>query len=785
MLRNYFLVAFRNLLKQRLYSVINIGGLTAGLICVTLIYLWVNDEVSKNKYHKDVDRIYRVISNLTLEDGQILTWTITPGPLGEFIRSNIAGVELAARTQRTNMLLQYGDKNLIEDCIYTDPEFFSIFSFKIVQGAQHPIGLDKNSVAISQKLARQLFGNENPIGKIIKGSRKYDLEVKAVFEDIDTNSSITFQFVLPFEIYKETRGGGFNWNNYDHPLYLKLADAGKSAEIQKLINEQVRKTQKREGDDKVEFIMQPFADSYLYSQFEKGVSVGGRIKYVRMFSVVAIFILIIACINFMNMATAKAATRAKEVGVRKVVGAQRPSLVSQFLIESTVISLISMVIALIVVYATLPLFNTMIGKNITVNFFGAAFMAKALLVVLVAGLLAGSYPAFFLSAFRPVIVLKGVIASSLGGTFLRKGLVVFQFVLTVVMGASALVVYRQIQYILNKDVGYDRNGVLTFSITGNLAKQYQAFQAEALQLPGVQKVSRGDNSLVQVNNQNGSVSWPGKPDNSAIMFRTVCVDYDYLEVMGMKLKEGRLFAPQFADSNNFVVTTKAVEVMGLQNPIGQKISQWGTEGTIVGVVDDFHSRSMQEAIDPVIFFHLPKWTWKVFVKFDGHMTSQVVDELTTLHKKYNSEYPFQFTFLDDDFTSLYNNEKVISSLAVVFTALAVIISGLGLFGLAAYTAERRKKEVSIRKIMGASVSGIVTMISQEFIKLSIIACFIGCPLSYYLMSQFLEGYAYHQDLSWDVFLITALATVLLAVGTVIFQVKRTALANPAESLRAE
>lgn len=784
MFQNYLVVTVRNFLRQRLYSWINVGGLSAGLVCVVMIYLWVKDEVSKDKFHNDIDHIYLVISNLDLGTGETLTWDITPGPLAEDIRENIPGVELAARTMTTGgILFQYDDKNLIEHGLYADPEFLSVFSFKIISGVPDPIGINKNSIAISNKLAANLFGDQDPIGKIVRVNRQYDCEVKAVLDDIGTNSSIKFEFLLPFEIYKQNRGDGFNWSNYDHPLYLKLIEPGKRDEVLDLMNQ--RRASLSESNNDVKFYLQPFADRYLYSQFENGVPVGGRIKFTRLFSVVAAFILLIACINFMNMATAKAATRAKEVGVRKVVGAQRHSLITQFMMESLVISLLSMILALSVVYLTLPAFNTLISKNIDVNFFDAGFLFVAGIIVLITGSLAGSYPAFYLSAFSPSSVLKSTMGSTFRGASLRKVLVIFQFTLTVILGASAIVVYLQIQFVRNKNIGYNRNGVLTFPIRGPLANQFEAYRSEASQHPAIQLVSRADNSLVQVNNQNGSVDWPGKPENSAIFFRTVCVDYDFLETMDLKLLDGRFFSRAFADTSNMVITRRAAEIMGFSNPIGQRISQWGTEGTIVGVVDDFHSRSLQSAIDPIVFFHRPQWTWRVFVRFDGAQTASVVERLTEIHKKYNPDYPFEFTFLDDDFENLYNNEKVISSLAIIFTMMTIIISGLGLLGLAAYTAERRKKEVSIRKILGASVLTIVTMMSREFVKLSLVACVIGCPLAFYLMSKFLESYAYHTELTWSIFVMTGLSTVVLAVLTVIFQVTKAAMLNPAETLRTE
>jgi hypothetical protein len=363
--------------------------------------------------------------------------------------------------------------------------------------------------------------------------------------------------------------------------------------------------------------------------------------------------------------------------------------------------------------------------------------------------------------------------------------VIFQFALTVILIACSLVVYNQIQYILNKDVGYSKQAIVSFGASGELRKNFQSFKNELLQFPGIQGVSKTDNSLVHVNNQNGSVTWPGKPEDSQVFFRTVCVDYDFLETMGVQLLQGRLFDKARNDTSTFVLTERAVEVMGLTDPIGTKISQWDNPGTVIGVVRDFHSRSLHEAVDPVVFMLRPEWTWLIVVRFDKNATQESLTHLGNAYKKYVPEFPFTYSFVEDDFEKLYNNEKVAGTLALGFTVMAIIISGLGLLGLAAYTADRKRKEISIRKTLGASVSGIVSMMSKDFAKLSLIAAVIGCPVAYYLMELFLQGYAYHTELRWELFLITAILVLIISLITVIFQVTKAAIANPVDALRNE
>jgi putative ABC transport system permease protein len=785
MIRNFFTVAIRNFLRHKFYSFINLFGLASGLICALFIYLWVNDETSKDRFHKDSEKIFQVVANLQFNEGEILTWTNTPGPLAEFMRENFPEVEMAVRTQSNgNQLFQYQDKAFMENGYFADPDFFKLFSFKILQGVPNSDTANISNVSISQKLATKLFGSEDPIGKTVRVNNQTDYTVVAVYENPGTKSSLKFDFILPYEVYKKNRGQGFNWGNYDHPLYVRLDDATRSAATGEKVSKERAKAAAADGGSSANFYLQPFTENYLNSQYENGRPVGGRIKYVQIFSIVAVFIVVIACINFMNMATAKAAARSKEVGVRKVVGAQRKSLIFQFIAESTFLSFLAMLIAVATVYVLLPLFNAIVSKEITLQLFAPKFLLVVIFIVLLTGLLAGSYPAFHLSSYQPAQVLKGGSAQARGSS-LRKGLVVFQFALTVILIACSLVVYNQIEFIMSKNVGYDRESLVNFSARGKLFNQFEAFKTEALQFPAIKSVGKSNSTLVQVQNQNGSVSWQGKDPNSQIFFRTVVVDYDFIETMGLKLIEGRSFKKEFQDTATFIVSERAVEIMGLTDPIGQEIVQWGNKGTIVGVIEDFHSRSMHEAIDPIVLMCRPEWTGNIFVRFDGTKTQEAISHLSALYKKYNPEYPFSYSFVDDDFEKLYNNEKVTGSLALGFTVMAIIISGLGLLGLAAYTAERKRKEISIRKTMGASVTGIVSMMSRDFIVLSLFAAGIGCPIAYFLMEKFLEGYAYHTTPGWELFVMTALAVLAMSLITVIFQVTKAAVANPVDALRNE
>jgi putative ABC transport system permease protein len=787
MLNNFLTVTLRSFFRQKFYSFINVFGLTSGLACTLFIYLWISDEVSKDKFHADIDNIYQIVTNIKW-DGEMITWESTPGPLAEEIKSSIPEVTAVSRISNDgDQLFQAGEKNFLERGYFADPDFFNIFSYKITKGNSASPIPGKSDVAISERLAKKLFGDEDPLGKTIRVQNRFDQKVTAVFADVPDASSLKFDFIMPFEVHKSYREP--SWDNADYNLYVKLRDpaqaADASANINAMVDKIISQQDAKEDNDQVNFYLQPFGEHYLHSTFVNGLPAGGRIKYVQIFSIVAIFILVIACINFMNMATAKAVNRAKEVGVRKVIGAQRKSIVFQFIGESVAISLVSMILAVAIVYLVLPLFNVLVAKQVVLNLFDSKIMGVLVLIILITGILAGSYPAFFLSSYQPAQVLKGNTNQSISGSALRKVLVVFQFSLTVILIACSLVIYNQIDFIRSKNLGYNRESVITFTSRGGLRSQFESFKQEALQQPAIKMVSRSNSSPIEINNQNSSVKWAGKPEDSDIFFRTMVVDYDFPETMGFTLQQGRFFKKEFNDTNSFILTAHAVEIMGLKDPIGQEISQWGNKGKVVGVIDDFHGRSMHEALDPIVLMCQPDWTGLVFVRVEASQTQQAIDHLQALSKKYSPQYEFSYTFVDEDFEKLYSTEKVTGSLALSFTIMAIIISGLGLLGLAAYTAERKRKEISIRKTMGASAGRIVAMMSGDFVKLSIIAAVIGCPAAWYLMTKFLEGYAYHTELGWGLFALTAVCVLLISLVTVIFQVAKAAIANPIDALRNE
>lgn len=787
MLKNFFTVAVRAFLRQKFYSLINVFGLASGLTCALLIGLWVNDEIQKDRFHHDVDRIAHIRPSLNWA-GDVVTWQTSPGQLADEIKANIPEVQYVTRAiNEGRLLLHAGDKNFLEKGFFADPEFFKVFSYRIIQGdAQNPLP-DKSSVVISRKVALNLFGTVDVVGKVIHVQKRYDQKITAVMDDIsEKTSSMTFDVIMPFEIHKEYTT--LDWSNFNYLIYLKVNNANQletaSVKINAHLDKIFYKQDNKYKNEDINLYLQPYAETYLHSNFQNGVPSGGRIHYVVIFSIVAAFILVIACINFMNMATAHAANRSKEVGVRKASGALRSSLIIQFITESVIISFVSAAVALLLVQLLLPFFNTLVSKQIVVPYDQPIFIGAFVTVVIFTGVLAGSYPAFFLSAFRPAQVLKGNTTPAFSGATLRKGLVIFQFSLTVVLIACAIVVHQQVDFIRNANLGYDRSSVLHFNGRA-LTKNFETFRAQALENSAIKNVSRSNNILVQVENQTNSLKWPGKAEDNQQLFRAVVVDYDFIETMALKLKEGRSFSKDFNDTTSFILSQKSVDAMGLTNPIGTKISLWGIEGPVVGVVEDFHSRSLHEAVDPTVLLCTQDNISEVHVRFEAGKAQEVIGYLEKIFKESNPEFPFEYYFLDDSFDKLYQTEKVTGFLAISFTCMAIIISGLGLLGLAAYTAEKKKKEISIRKIMGASVPGIVSMISKDFLRLTLIATFIGCPVAYYLMNLFLSSYEFHTPLSWQPFILTALVTMLFTMVTIIVQVTKASLSNPVDALRNE
>ncbi len=785
MLRNYFLTALRSFRRQRSYSFINLSGLAVGLTCSIFILLWVTDEVSYNHSNIDRDRIFQVLENQTYSGNKIFTFSATPGLLAETLKGEIPEIEYSCRTTwDRRMLFQFGDKSIYEVGLYADPSFFNILTCPVIDGdAENPLP-DNNSVAISERTAKKYFGEQSAVGKIFRINNEFECKVTAVFRDLPENSSIQFDFLIAFDRYFRLPGKEWmrDWDTNGVQTYVKLNRADAKDAVNAKIKDFVKK---RQEGSVVELFLFPMNEWRLYSNFENGKQDGGRITYVRAFAVVAVFILVIACINFMNLATARAANRSREVGIRKVVGAQRRSLIAQFIGESMMMASIAFALALLLVYLLMPTFNDLTGKKMFVDLANPTVVLALLGILLVTGTLSGSYPAFFLSAFQPAAVLKSNAGGAFSGSRLRKLLVVFQFSLSVTLIASALVVYQQIRYIQNKNLGFDRENILYFTRYEGIAKSYESFRSELLRNPVIQQVAVSSDLPSEIGSSSGA-RWEGKSQDENTLFPLIQCDYDYIPLAGFQLVAGRNFSRDIAaDTSNYIIMEETARRMGMKDPIGQWLETGGRKGTIIGVIKDFHSTGLRWSIEPVILMCRPEEIWAVFVRYERGKGADAVKVIESVHKRFEAAFPFEPNFLDETINRQYRSEIMIGKLAAIFTGMTIFISCLGLFGLASYTTERRTKEIGVRKALGASTSGLVALLCRDFVVLVGIALVIGCPLAWYFMGKFLEQYKFHTDLTVGVFVLTALLILLVALLTVSYRSVQAALSNPVKALRIE
>lgn len=781
---NYIKTAFRKFQRNKGSFFINVVGLAIGLACSILILLWVMDELSVNRFHSKIDRIYTVMEHQYYSDG-VNSIPNTPGVLAPALKEEIPEVEHAiTMTWNQDHLFTVGEKSFKENGFYAREDFFKIFSFHLLSGSPAQVLKNPQSVVLSKSMADKYFGSaDKAVGEAVVIDQDKSYTVSGVFEDAPDNSTLQFDYVIPFKGWIARNDWAREWGNNGPFTYVTLKEGASEQAVEtKILNF----IQERVEESDTELFLHPFADAYLYSRFENKKVVGGRIEYVRLFSVVAFFILIIACINFMNLSTARSTKRAKEVGIRKAIGATRNSLVGQYLGESILISFFALFLALLLVEGFLPVFNDLTEKSLAIDYGNIQMMSILLGVSLLTGFIAGSYPALYLSSFGSVETLKGTIKSSFGEKFVRKGLVVFQFSLSIILIISTILIYNQIQYVQSKNLGYKIENLIRLPIEGNLDDQWDIFRQELQSNPDVKAVSRASTSFLGRNSNTGGVSWPGKDPNEHILFEMVRGDYDLLETMGMNLAAGRSFSREFgADTSRIIVNKRALEVMGMDNGVGKVIDFWDGKWEIVGVVQDFHFQQLHYNIEPLIFMLDPKNTWVSFIRVRSDNMSKTLADIESVYKQINPDYPFDYEFMDQQYASMYRSETRIGELAKYAALLAIIICCLGLFGLSAFTAEQRTKEIGIRKVLGASVHNLVIMLSKDFTKPVLFAIAISVPVSWFLMSNWLDDYAYRIDIGWWVFVLGSGLALLVAWLTVSWQSIKAAMMDPTKSLKTE
>ena len=786
MLRNYLVVAFRNIFRNKLFSTLNILGLAFGMCSALLIFLWVNDELLYNKFHTNIGRLHRVMENQRYSDGRLYTFAATPGPMAPYIKEKFPEIELATRfTWQVNHLFQYGDKGFYEPGHFVDQDFIEMFSFPLLQGDLKTALKEKNSVVISRKMAEKYFGAEDAMGKLLTMDTKDVFTVTGVLQDIPTNSSIQFEYLLPFQyFFDQNKQWLEQWDNNNIRTFLLLRESTDVAAFNKKLEDEIKN---HAESTNVKLFTQAFGDSYLYGDFENGQQSGGRIEYVRIFFIVAVFVLIIACINFMNLATAQATKRAKEVGLRKVIGAVPRQLFKQFMGESFVTVGIAALIAVIATLLLIPVFNEITGKALGLNLLDARILVIFIAIVAFTAFVAGSYPAFFISEFKPVQVLKGQLKSGSRAAVFRKGLVVLQFSLSIILIISTAVVFRQMSYMQNRDIGFDRENMFYMWMETDISKKFETFRTRIADGEGIESATASGQLPIGIGNSTSGFNWEGKDKDERILFTILNVDYDFIQSMKMEMVDGRPFDRKLVtDTSNYIVNEKAAEKFGFKNGVvGQDISYGEKKGKIVGIVKDFNFGSLHNPIEPLIMYIQPQNFSCLLVRAKAGETERALQSVEKLHKEYAPGYPFRYSFLNQDWESFYKAEsqrgKVFNTLAV----LSIFISCLGLFGLSAFSAERRTKELGIRKVLGASVPGLVQLMNREFATLVIISAGIGCPAGWYLMTKWLESYAYHVDVGMITLLVASAVCLLIAVITVSYHSLRVATTDPVKSLRYE
>ena len=793
MFRHNLLLTFRNFGRYKTTFFINLIGLSTGLICSLLIYFWVKDELSYDKFHAYDSQLYEVMLNHA-EASRILTAPDSPEPLAKAMAEELPEVEMAVEDSDPAwfdnlFVISDGNVNLKMQGKFAGVNYFKMFSFDFIEGDSAKALVDKSSIAISEKLAKSLFNTtEGVVGKTIEWkilNFKANATISGVFKDIPFESTDRFDFVLPFEIGKDLQGRDtFNWGNYNALTRVKLA---KGTDIN-AFNEKITNFIKKKADWSIATIfVRPFSDRYLYDKYENGKLLGGRIMYVKLFSIIAVFIVVIACINFMNLATARSARRSKEVGIKKAMGARKRSLVYQYLSESMVVTVLSLMIAVIAVMLLLPVFNDITGKHLQFDWSKELIFVLALITI-VTGLFSGSYPALYLSAFNPIAVLKGKLTSSPanhGEVWARKGLVVFQFVLSILLIVSVIVVYRQVEFVQSKNLGYDRDNIITFTNDGKVADNTPLFLEEVSKIPGVVHASASAHSFLEKGGYTTGVEWEGKDPNAHVRFGNATVYYDLIETLGVEIKEGRSFSKDFKEDDNLILNETAINVMGLKDPVGKTIKLWGGDKKIIGVAKDFHFASLHEKVQPMFFKFRKELLPLVWIRIKQGEEAETLERLATFYKAFNPGYTFDYSFVDQKYQRLYIAEMRVATLSRYFAGFAVLISCLGLFGLAAFTAERRLKEIGIRKVLGSSEFGIVYLLSGDFTRMVLLAIVVALPLSYALTKEWLNDFAYRIELEWWFFAVAGALALFIAWLTIGMQTFRAARVNPSECLRNE
>ncbi|MBC9915627.1 ABC transporter permease [Chitinophaga varians] len=793
MLKNYIKTGWRMMARNKVLSAINVLGLALGMACCLVIMLWIQHERSIDRYHQNGPFLYSVLER-QIHNGNIEVGRGGPGLLAEELKRKFPEiVYAAASTTWDDMRMTFAIGNNVnkETGNFAGADWFRMFSVPLLAGAPATALSTPGSLAISRKLAVKYFGSpEAAMGKTIRIDTKKDYLVTAVFEDLPGISSKKYDFLLSWQDCLERNGWMKDWNNNGPLTYIQVRPDTDMEKLQTKMKHFLKEYNKALDANvfDIELFLQSYGDGYLYSNFKGGQQSGGRIEYIRLFTIVAIFLLLIACINFMNLATARSAKRAREIGVRKVMGAMRGSLAVQFIWEALLYAFLALIFALVTVLLVLPGFNALTGKDIQLPLNNGLFWLTVAGIAVITGLLAGSYPALHLSALAPVRVLKGSLKTGSDAKLFRQGLVIFQFILSMLLISGTLVVYQQMAYVQKKNLGYNRENLIYLRAEGAVAThRYDAFRETLLRTPGIQAVCGIANNFTDAAASTNSVNWTGKDPNSSVEFTQLSVSYDFTKTAGIDLLSGRDFSPAYGtDSGSYMINEAAARTMGLKNPENEKLSLWGKEGKIIGVVKDFHIKSLHTAIQPmIIWLGAASGHDNILVRFKAGETKQAIAGMEDAWNAFNPGIPITYSFVDAEYGKLYEGEIMVGKLSNYFAIIAIFISCLGLLALSSFMAEQRTKEIGVRKVLGASVQHVVMLLSKDFLKLVIIAIILSTPLAWYVMSQWLHNFAYAVHVEWWIFIVAGMLALTIALLTISYQSIKAALMNPVKSLRAE
>lgn len=792
MFKNYFKTAWRNLIKNKIYSIINIGGLAVGMAVAMLIGLWMYDELSANKHFKNYNSLYQVIMHQSNE-GEISTGWVTPFSLGDELKSKYSDIKSVAMCDGGGRhSLENGDKIIMKDGFFIGEEAVNMFSFNVLYGDKNPL-VDPYSIVLTDEIAQILFNTTNAVGKTVKLDNTYNLTVKAVVAKQPKNSSFVFDYLVPWNlqvsIYPGIKNYKTDWGNDSWQTFVQLNNNAN----EKTVNAKIRDVVLTHfPDDKTMQAAKPQIELFpmrkwkLYTDFENGKNVGGYIKYVRLFGILGLVVLLIACINFMNLSTARSSKRAKEIGIRKVLGSFRKQLIAQFFSESMLITVIAFVLSLVIVFFTLPYFNKLTGKDMSLFVTNLLFWFVIIAFTLLTGLIAGSYPALYLSSFNPVKVLKGKVNVGRGSSLPRKILVVIQFTSAIVLMVGTVIIYGQIQHGKDRPIGYNKNGLISVNYSSDMNKSFDALQNDLLAAGVVYSVCKSNSSATEICCSQNGWEWQGsKPTDKTTGINTIATEYNFTKTFGIKMIAGRDFSADYStDSDAVLLNLAAVKLMRLNNPVGETIKWNGLNRTIIGVVPDLQMESPFQSVAPMIIKFSNDWVNALIVRINPNVSmSKGIDVIKPIFEKYNSQFDYQFA--DEAYAKKFNYEELVANLAAIITIIAIFISCLGLFGLASYTAEQRTKEIGVRRVLGASVPGIWQLLSKDFVVLVLIACTIAVPIAWYLMNNWLKTYEYKINIGFGVFALVIAASILITLLTVSFQAIKAAFANPVKSLRTE